>query len=132
MKWSYNRYRATLYREGKFFAFVTPDTKDALSIDDANALLADLNGMPPAKATIPVVKKCRPLKKGDYVVLPYAGKKYDLLYKVINHVGLLGWCLKKVGRRQITYCHVTGHDRIRASRAARIIAGAKKSRRRSV
>jgi len=43
MKWSYSRYRATLKRDGKFFAIVTPDGKNALSKDDAATLLNILN-----------------------------------------------------------------------------------------
>lgn len=129
MKWSYNRYRSTLCKEGKAFAIISPDGINALSSDAANELLADLNGVPPAKLTYPVVRKCKPLKKGDYVILPYAGPRYGLLYKAVNHSPTLGWTLKKIGRPEITYAHVTGHDRITPSRAARIIAGAKRKRR---
>lgn len=42
-KWTYNRYRATLLRDGKFFALVTPDGRDRLSDQDASDLLAELN-----------------------------------------------------------------------------------------
>ena len=41
--WTYNHSNATLLKNGKPFAFVTPDGKDALSENDANELLADLN-----------------------------------------------------------------------------------------
>ncbi len=41
--WTYNKYRAALLKNGKVFAFVTPNGADALSETDANELLAELN-----------------------------------------------------------------------------------------
>lgn len=41
--WSYNPYRATLYLDGKFFALVSPDGRNALSKKDAEFLVDLLN-----------------------------------------------------------------------------------------
>jgi len=41
--WSYNPYRATLYLDGKFFALVSPDGRNALSTKDAEFLVDLLN-----------------------------------------------------------------------------------------
>ncbi len=41
--WSYSPYRATLYFDGKLFAIVTPDGKNALTPETADALLQVLN-----------------------------------------------------------------------------------------
>jgi hypothetical protein len=41
--WTYSGYRATLKRNGKFFAIVTPNGSDALSERDREILLAKLN-----------------------------------------------------------------------------------------
>jgi hypothetical protein len=42
-EWEYNPYRAALTRNGKFFAMVTPDGRNALSAEDAVTLLHALN-----------------------------------------------------------------------------------------
>jgi hypothetical protein len=42
-KWTYNRYRASLYKDGKIFALMTPDGKNEISPEQAEELLKDLN-----------------------------------------------------------------------------------------
>ncbi len=42
-RWEYSRYRATLKRDGKFFALVTPDGNNALTEEDKETLLEALN-----------------------------------------------------------------------------------------
>lgn len=42
--WEYSHYRASLRRNGKPFAIVTPDGKNALNPFDAFVLLQALNG----------------------------------------------------------------------------------------
>ena len=42
-KWTYSRYRATLSKNGKFFAIVSPDGNNALSQEDMVELVKDLN-----------------------------------------------------------------------------------------
>jgi hypothetical protein len=42
--WEYSRYRATLKRNGRTFAIVTPDGKNALNPFDEFVLLKALNG----------------------------------------------------------------------------------------
>lgn len=44
--WTYNDYRATLLKNGKFFAFVTQDRKNAISGEMADELLNVLNSSP--------------------------------------------------------------------------------------
>ena len=41
--WEYSRYRATLKRNGEFFALVTPDGNNALTEADSETLLEALN-----------------------------------------------------------------------------------------
>ena len=42
--WEYSAYRATLKKDGEFFALMTPDGKNALSPEKAKELLDALNG----------------------------------------------------------------------------------------
>lgn len=42
--WEYSRYRATLKRNGRTFAIVTPDGRNALNPFDEFVLLKTLNG----------------------------------------------------------------------------------------
>ena len=57
-EWTYSSYRATLYRNGKRFALVTPDARIALTEDDANTLLAALNGPTRSRPPIPAGSEC--------------------------------------------------------------------------
>jgi hypothetical protein len=41
--WTYSAYRATLKKDGKFFAFVTPDGRDCLGPVQIKELLNALN-----------------------------------------------------------------------------------------
>lgn len=41
--WTYSRYRATLKKDGKTFAIVTPDGRNALALADEERLLSALN-----------------------------------------------------------------------------------------
>jgi hypothetical protein len=41
--WEYSEYRATLRLNGKFFALITPDGRNAISKADASQLLNALN-----------------------------------------------------------------------------------------
>lgn len=43
VKWTYNRYRATLLRNGERFAIVTPDGRDRLTAEGERDLLDALN-----------------------------------------------------------------------------------------
>lgn len=121
MKWTYNKYRATLVRHGKTFALVTPNGKDALSPAQAQEMLSDLNGLEPVYK-VPKLVKHRPLRPGQYILLPYAGKKIDLMYRLKDHGGILGWRMRRVKDDDEKYAHVTGHDRITPTRARRILA----------
>lgn len=126
MKWTYNKYRATLVRHGKAFAILTPDGKNALSEAQVSELLTDLNGLEPVYPEPKLVKR-RPLKTGDFIILPYTGKKIDLLYRVKEHAGIMGWLLRSMKDGNVKYAHVTGHDRITPTRAERIISAFRKS-----
>ena len=41
--WEYSEYRATLRLNGKFFALITPDGRNAISKEDASKLINALN-----------------------------------------------------------------------------------------
>lgn len=51
-QWTYSQYRATLRKDGNFFAIVTPNGRDALSETAANELLALLNRHNPAESAL--------------------------------------------------------------------------------
>jgi hypothetical protein len=47
--WTYSRYRATLRKNGRFFAIVTPDGSEVISRQAEKELLAALNRSPNEK-----------------------------------------------------------------------------------